>query len=79
MINTEFRCWINGYLELSDDSVLNKQQLMIIKNHANLVIAVAGQLEAPVQEFVAHLEEAVEKNNTISLVEMRQLAEKCFF
>jgi hypothetical protein len=53
--------------------------LTIIKNYANLVLAVAGMLEAPVQEFMFHLEEAVEKNNMISLTEMQHLAAKyCF-
>jgi hypothetical protein len=43
MKNSEFIIWLQGYLELCDDSI-NKKKLRIMKNHLNLVKAVEGQL-----------------------------------
>lgn len=52
MTNEEFRAWINGYLTLSDETSFNDHQINIIKNHANLVIAVDKKLDSDNKSFM---------------------------
>jgi hypothetical protein len=40
-------------MELSADSLIDARQLQIIINHANLVHATEGLLDADIQEFIA--------------------------
>lgn len=56
MTNEEFRFWIGGYQELSDSTRFSENQIQIIKNHADLVVAVTGILESDIQEFIKSLE-----------------------
>jgi hypothetical protein len=52
MTNLEFRCWIKGFVELSEQTTIDAQQLEIIRNHANLVRAIDGQVDADIEEFI---------------------------
>ena len=46
MTNEEFREWLRGFFELSDQGVvLDLNQINIITNHLNLAEAVAGRLD----------------------------------
>lgn len=46
MTNNEFREWLRGFFELSDESiVLAPQQIQIIVNHLNLAEAVESKLD----------------------------------
>jgi hypothetical protein len=44
MKNSEFIVWLQGYLELCPEDILDIRKLRIIRNHLNLVQAVEGQL-----------------------------------
>lgn len=47
MTNNDFRIWLQGYFELSDeDTPLDLAQLQMIINHLNLAEAVDGKLDA---------------------------------
>jgi hypothetical protein len=76
MINKEFLLWINGYFLLSDDLCFDRHRLTIIKNHANLVKAVAGELDNPIKEFLEELELMMNGKQQIPLDEVKQLAKK---
>lgn len=46
MKNPEFRQWLSGWFELSDEeAVLAPEQLQVIVNHLNLAEAVEGKLD----------------------------------
>lgn len=63
MTNEEFRYWISGYFALSTEDFLSKKQILIIKNHANLVKAITGTIEADIEDFL----EAIESNLPLKL------------
>jgi len=65
MIETEFKVWLQGYIDLSDETHLDQQQLIIIKNHANLVIATSGKISSSMQEIVLSLERLQNKSQAI--------------
>jgi hypothetical protein len=44
MKNPEFVVWLQGYLELCEDDVIDRPKIRIIRNHLNLVKAVEGHL-----------------------------------
>lgn len=56
MTNEEFRAWINGFLTLSESTSLNKHQITIIKNHANLVLAIEKELDLDVVAFLEKID-----------------------
>lgn len=46
MTNEEFRTWLRGFFELSEeDSALTPDQVQVIVNHLNLAEAVTGKLD----------------------------------
>ena len=46
MTNNEFREWLRGFFELSDDgTVLDLKQIQVIVNHLNLAEAVETRLD----------------------------------
>jgi len=52
MTNDEFRAWLQGFFELSDeDAVLNPEQVQVIVNHLNLAETVSGKLDQPNQQL----------------------------
>ena len=63
----EFTYWIKGYLELTNDGFLDKRQLNIIENHANLVEAVIGFQDKNIERFIRLAEEKVATNNQINI------------
>ena len=44
MKNSEFIVWLQGYLELCPDDVIDRRKIRIIRNDLNLVKAVEGEL-----------------------------------
>jgi hypothetical protein len=72
MTNEEFKCWISGYLMLTDDLVLDKKQIRIIKNHANLVQAVMGSTEESICNFISYLDTAIENKSHIPISEVKR-------
>ena len=44
MKNYEFVVWLEGYIDLCDESELTAKKLIVIRNHLNLVKAVEGEL-----------------------------------
>ncbi|MDI1351431.1 MAG: hypothetical protein PSV35_01475 [bacterium] len=56
MTNNEFEAWISGYIELKGECALNERQIEIIRNHANLVVAVDGFLTVSNQTLVDNLQ-----------------------
>lgn len=67
MTNDEFRMWIKGYIQLTPDKNLNHRQFTIIKNHANLVQSITGQLDHDIDIFLERIESKLTNNNQISL------------
>jgi len=57
MTNEEFCAWINGYLTLSEEKALNSQKIDIIKNHANLVLAVENKLYPDIVDFLEKIDQ----------------------
>ncbi len=55
MSNEEFKCWLLGFVLLAQDPPLNSKQISIIKNHANLAIAIDGALTLKNQYLLDHL------------------------
>jgi hypothetical protein len=52
MRNSEFREWLKGFFELSEENVcLSPQQIQIIVNHMNLAKAVEGEWDRINQEM----------------------------
>lgn len=75
MTNSEFRHWINGYLVLSDEEYLDNKQICIIKNHANLVQQMAGNLDADITNFIFQLESNIQDNSQIDILTFKNIAE----
>lgn len=74
MTNNEFTYWLNGYLSLTDDVFSNKQQLTIIKNHANLVATITGELTPNIKNFIENLEKIMADRQQVPLIEIKKLA-----
>ena len=55
MTNDEFRAWILGYVQLTNDLPLNARQITIIKNHANLAHKMDGFLTPDNQVLLSNL------------------------
>ncbi len=55
MSNEEFKYWLLGFVLLAQDPPLNSKQISIIKNHANLAIAIDGALTLKNQYLLDHL------------------------
>lgn len=72
MNKQDFRCWIDGFLTLTDDDYLDQQQFNIIKNHANLVTAVS-QTEQQIVDFIEELSLAM-IGKSIKMDTVRQIA-----
>lgn len=72
MTNDEFKCWINGYLVLSTEDYINMKQLVIIKNHINLVKSVDGALDLNVEHFLAMIEENIKKGTCLNVSELKK-------
>ena len=78
MTNNEFMHWIAGYLTLSDDESLDHNQIKIIRNHANLVKAVTGNLNAFITLFLSQIEQAIIINNGfLNIKEVKNIADRC--
>lgn len=73
MTNDEFKCWINGYLELSTEEWINTKQLIIIKNHINLVKAVDGVLDLDIGNFLATIEENIRAKTLIKFSDLKEI------
>jgi hypothetical protein len=57
MTNQEFRDWLRGFFELSDENVcLAPQQVQIIVNHLNLAEAVEGKLDETNRQLRADID-----------------------
>lgn len=52
MTNKEFKYWVDGYLALSNEAMLDKHQLDIIINHAELVKTISKELEPDILTFL---------------------------
>jgi hypothetical protein len=66
MTETEFKIWLQGYIDLSDETYLDHPQLTIIHNHAQLVIATAGQTSLLMQDILLSLEILKNKLHDVS-------------
>ena len=62
MLNYEFICWLEGYLDLCPEDIINKKKLRIIRNHLNLVIAVEGSLGEINQVIMKEVSRLIENN-----------------
>jgi hypothetical protein len=67
MTNIEFRVWVNGYIALSEKPTLDRDQLQILNNHANLVYAIEGRLDPDIQIFLEHCQAGLQSNCTLLL------------
>lgn len=65
MTNLEFRYWLHGFYELSEDLVLDEKQIKIIKNHADLVKRTEGKLDEDIQRFLTQLKKHLNISNVI--------------
>lgn len=74
MTNDEFKYWLSGYLFLTDDLKLDKQQFHIIKNHANLVEAISGSLNPNINNFIAILDNWMKEKHTVPIFDVKQQA-----
>lgn len=74
MTNEEFKYWINGYLLLTDDLYLDLNQIIIIKNHANLVKSISGELDQNINHFINRLKKLSKKDVFISLLIVKKYA-----
>jgi hypothetical protein len=74
MTNDEFTFWLNGYLSLTDDAFINKQQLIIMRNHADLVAAISGELTQNISNFIGSLENIIAERQQMPLIEIKDLA-----
>ena len=74
MTNQEFRYWLSGYLNLSDDKILDHQQLEIIKKHAHLVEKMSGYLENDIINFLSQLN-ILSNNQDIHFLIFKKMAE----
>jgi hypothetical protein len=72
MTNDEFKCWINGYLTLSTEDFISIKQLVIIKNHINLVKAIEGSLDLNIEHFLSMIEENMKKETLNHLSELKE-------
>jgi hypothetical protein len=73
MTNHEFRCWLDGFLSLTDESSFNQHQLTLLKNHANLVKAISGELEQDIQLFLTCLDKKMQHVSHISIDDIRSI------
>jgi hypothetical protein len=55
--NFEFKCWIKGFYELSDDFTLDEKQKRIIKNHSDLAQRTEGRLDESILDFVKKIKD----------------------
>lgn len=74
MTNDEFRCWISGYLTLSDESHMDQRQFKIIKDHANLVRAISLSLDDSIINFISILEAKFSHQATVSFCNAKEYA-----
>lgn len=65
MTNEDFKYWINGYLALSTEDFISKNQLTVIKNHINLVKAVEKNLDESIQQLLTFINEGINQDTTI--------------
>lgn len=72
MTNEEFKYWINGYAILSSENSFDSSQYLIIKNHANLVIAISNTLDPDVDMFLSRLDAKFKNDPSISFVEFQK-------
>lgn len=66
MKNEEFQYWISGYVTLSDDECVDKNQMRIILNHSNLVKTVSGKLDISINNFLNALLAEFKNHETIT-------------
>ena len=78
MTNKEFKCWIEGYLALTDETYLTTQQVNIIYHHAQLVKSVVQEVESSIQHFVAKLKNKTSDLSSIELNEVKLAAKEMF-
>lgn len=78
MTNKEFKYWIDGYLALSTENRLDVRQITIIKNHANLVKAVVGELHPEIMQFIARLDNKIQQDNQMYFFDFKKIAEELF-
>jgi hypothetical protein len=74
MTNEEFKCWINGYITLSSDDFFNLKQYRILKNHANLVEAMTGDLDPQIAIFLSHLQSMLNDKHSLPINDFRKCA-----
>lgn len=74
MTNQEFKYWLNGYMALSSEELLNAKQIKIIQNHANLVKTVEENLDQDIVDFLKALETESSVNGTISFMRLKEIA-----
>jgi len=72
MTNEEFNCWINGYLALATEEFITTKQLVIIKNHINLVLSVEGVLDFNIEHFLAFIEETIKTSAPIPFSDFKE-------
>ncbi len=63
MTNVEFRLWVKGYLELSEEPKINTKQLRILNSHANLAHDTDGKLDVDIQQFLDECQTALQTDN----------------
>lgn len=74
MTNNEFKHWINGYLSLTNEDIIDGRQVSIIKNHAHLVKEISGLLDIETIHFLTQLENELKQNNCVSFSNFRKYA-----
>ena len=71
MTNEEFKYWINGYMALSSEDLLTVRQLIIIKNHIDLVDAVDGPLETHIESFQRLVKSTIDNNTLLNRSDLK--------
>ena len=73
MTNEEFKYWINGYMALSSEDALTVRQLIIMRNHIDLVEAVDGPLEAPIESLQHMVKSNIDNNTSLNRLDLKHL------
>lgn len=73
MTNQEFELWVEGFITLTSEDILDDKQFNIIFNHANLVKAVSGSLDKNNKAFIAALEAYTKRTTPFRLSDLKAL------
>ena len=73
MTEIEFKIWLQGYIDLSEETYFDSQQLNILINHAKLVIATKGEASVTMNYILSTFEIWRNKAGNIKREEVRAL------